>query len=96
MKKTEYQQIAWAEMKPDCYDGPDCDQLRPQWDCYFYGDMDSEETKTLDLDAKIFQPGTKIIILEPECPKCEQQQSICRDYDSCDFDWDEWTLGKYS
>jgi hypothetical protein len=58
--------------------------------------MDSDYIEALTIDAKHFPPGTKIQILEPCCPKCGQIPELCRGDDGCDFNWDEWVLGKYS
>ncbi len=96
-----------AEMKPDLYDGPGCDQVRPRWWCYAEGDKDGDwENTPLALDARLFPPGTTISIEEPTCPKCEETRepiipvptigpvfgAKCR----CGFDWDNWTGEQYS
>ncbi len=45
-----------AEMKPDMYDGPDCDQMEPRWWTYGAGDKDGDfEHKPLTLDAKMLR-----------------------------------------
>ncbi|MET4160540.1 hypothetical protein ABIE61_000354 [Marinobacterium sp. MBR-111] len=92
----EYHQTMWAEMSPDVYSGENCDQVRPRWNAHADGDMDSDYIEALTIDAKHFPPGTKIQILEPCCPKCGQIPELCRGDDGCDFNWDEWVLGKYS
>ncbi|PKM43244.1 MAG: hypothetical protein CVV05_15470 [Gammaproteobacteria bacterium HGW-Gammaproteobacteria-1] len=92
----EYHQTMWAEMKPDVYDGENCDQVRPRWHAHAEGDMDSDYTETVTLDSKQFPPGTKILVMEPCCPKCGMIPDLCRTDEGCDFDWDAWTLDQYS
>lgn len=92
----KFRQTMWAEMSPDLYDGETCDQLRPRWHGFAEGDMDSDHSDVLTLDSKHFPPGTKVLVLEPECPKCEQIPDLCRSAESCDFDWDSWVQDKYS
>lgn len=92
----KYHKIGQFEMKPDLYGGETCDQLEPRWDGFFEGDEDGDIGETITLVASTFSPGTKILIFEPECPKCQQVQSICKEDDSCDFDWHSWIEEKYS
>lgn len=97
MNKLEYKEIMWAEMSPDMYSGPNCDELKPRWHGFCEGDMDSEYyEEPLQLCATTFKPGTKVIVLEPCCPKCGQIASLCEDYEPCDFNWDEWVACEYS
>ena len=102
--KTQYVEIMWAEQKPDCYDGPTCDQLKAQWSCYCDGDKQGEDgLEDIELKASIFPPGTKIVISVPICPnpdcdlnadwaKHEPNPGICE----CGFDWKEWATNEYS
>ncbi len=92
----DYRQTMWAEMSPDLYDGENCDQLLPRWHGFAEGDRDSDYLETLEFAAKHFPPGTKVLVLEPECPKCQQIPEFCRGDDACDFDWDAWTADRYS
>lgn len=87
----EYRKIGWAEMKPDVYGGDDCETHIPEWESYFDGDKDSERIEAMDLDAKCFQPGTRITIKEPVCPDCENIASTC----GCGFDWKYWAECEY-
>lgn len=93
---TDYKEVMRAEMSPDIYDGDNFDQVRPRWHCFADGDMDSEFFDDVELAAKDFPPGTRIIVLEPECPKCQQIPELCRGDDSCNFDWDGWIESKYA
>lgn len=93
---NDYRQTMWAEMSPDIYGGETCDQMRHRWHSFAEGDMDSDYSDALELAAKHFPPGTKVLILEPECPKCQQTPEICRGDEGCDFDWDAWTAERYS
>lgn len=105
--KPGYQATMWAEMKPDCYAGPNYDKVKPQWEVYADGDMDCGTETTVRLSARTFPPGTKITIEEPLCPNCGELREPknpgrgaavvvyggpCR----CGFDWDEWVLNQYS
>lgn len=104
--KVKLQETMWAEHKPDVYDGPNCDQVRPRWEVYADGDMDSDTSADVELSARTFPPGTKIVISEPLCPSCgELREPIhpapetgpiysgpCR----CGFDWDKWVSDQYS
>ena len=93
----EYQEIMWAEAKPDVYDGENCDQIRPLWEAYADGDMDSDTfDHSIELCCKTFPPGTKVVISVPCCPECGQQVEMCRTDEGCEFDWDEWVQNEYS
>jgi hypothetical protein len=93
---TDYRKTMWAEMSPDMYDGDTCDQVRPRWHEFCGGDVDLDYSDTLKLAAKNFPPGTMMLILEPECPKCHQIPEICHGDECCDFDWDSWVADRYS
>lgn len=96
----------WFTMQPDCYAGPNCDQIEPRWHCYAEGDKDSDYTKEpLSLDPRRYPPGTKIIVMEPTCPECgmirgvstkNDQLAFDAKCDECGFDWEAWTLDEYS
>lgn len=99
LKETvmQYEIIGRAEMKPDVYDGPGCDQHKPQWWAHFHGDMDSDHSPDLiQLDPKHFPPGTKVTITCPCCPNCglpaDHQTPVC----GCGFDWREWASNEYA
>lgn len=95
--RLNYQEIAWAERRVDCYDGPNCDQHRALWRAHFDGDMDSEDMyRDLPLDPKQFPAGTKVVIMVPVCPNCDQQVEMCEQDKGCDFDWKAWAEGQYS
>jgi hypothetical protein len=107
LKAVEYTETMWAEMKPDCYGGKTCDKIEPQWWTYADGDKEGGyEHAPLQLAARTFPPGTKIVVSEPLCPQCSEPREPkfptpkkgplyagpCR----CGFDWDAWVLGEYS
>ena len=96
MGELEYKEIMWAEMKPDVYDGENCDQITPRWECYADGDMDSDYFDEIKLHSKSFPPGTKISISVPCCPKCGVIQELCKTDEGCDFNWEDWTFNEYS
>jgi len=90
---VEYREIGFAELKIDCYHGPDCDQHRPYWQGYFEGDKESAKISgPLELSNKHFKAGTKITISVPLCPECKEHAEIC----SCGFNWKEWEAHQYS
>jgi hypothetical protein len=107
MSEVDTRETMWAEMKPDCYGGQNCDQIRPRWECYAAGDMESEDgLKTISLAARTFPPGTRVVVQEPVCPQCGETRSIkypppkrgplFDDKCDCGFDWKAWTLEQYS
>ncbi len=92
-----YKQTTWAEMKPDLYHGAGCNEVKPLFECYTEGDMDSEpRMEKLTFMAADYPPGTKIIVLEPTCPSCELTPELCGLDSECEFDWDNWRDGEYS
>lgn len=107
MAEIKRRETMHAEMKPDVYDGPNCDQVRPRWWTYADGDKEGGfEHEPLTLDARLHPPGTRISVMEPVCPNCDETResiipppatgpcfkSKCR----CGFDWDNWTGEQYS
>ena len=96
-RKMEYHEIMWAEQSPDIYAGPNCDDVKPGWKCFAEGDKGQEMgLAELELSAQHFHPGTKVIVMEPMCPECQQIASMCRYDKYCDFDWDFWVDCEYS
>ena len=88
MSVLSYQEVMWAEMKPDLYDGPGCDQVKPAWSCFCDGDKDGEDgLELIELAANTFPPGTKIVVSLPECPECHEIVELCQSSEYCDFDW---------
>lgn len=97
MSETEYQEIMWAEMKPDVYSGEHCDEIAPQWETYIDGDMESNTmSDPIILDCKGFPPGAKIVISLPCCPECGYQVELCQQNQDCNFDWENWAKTQYS
>jgi len=83
-------------MQPDIYSGDTCDRIRPRWNCFSEGDKDAVYLNVVELDAKTFPPGTRIIVREPECPRCNMIAELCKSNTSCDFDWEKWTQEQFS
>jgi hypothetical protein len=80
-------------MEPDVYGGENCDEHIPGWTAYFHGDMDGDGgSPCLELAAKTFPPGTRVIVQMPVCPECDEIQEFC----DCGFDWKEWASNEYS
>lgn len=57
----------------------------------------------LELDAKTFPPGTRVIISVPDCPECFESADFAFDGRtmtmgkcSCGFDWNKWAQNEYS
>jgi hypothetical protein len=92
-----------ATLDPDCYGGAECDQIVHRWRTYAEGDKDSDHTHdALELDPKLFAPGTVVTVREPECPKCGEvwdystKDKKFMDKCRCGFDWKNWTLEQYA
>jgi hypothetical protein len=104
--KSKLRETMWAEMTPDCYGGATCDKIVPRWYAHADGDRDGDYEGTLKLASRTFPPGTKIVISEPLCPKCEalrepiyptpKRGPLYSGKCECGFDWDEWTLEQFS
>jgi hypothetical protein len=91
MKKIEFFTVMNAEQYPDCYGGKNFDEHEPMWKMYAEGDKDSvHQTEDIILDPKLFPAGTKVIVQEPICPKCDTPASCCIASENCSFDWKEW------
>lgn len=104
--KIERRETMSATMQPDMYDGPTCDQMRPRWYCFADGDKQADyQDAALELDPKLFPPGTRVVVFEPICPQCKETRepnykngkylpgfaAKCR----CGFDWEAWTANEY-
>lgn len=100
MSEVSYTVIMWAEMKPDCYDGEKCDQLKARWQCACLGDMgDETDPNPIELNPATFPPGTKITIKVPDCPECGESSDMHKfppGSCTCGFDWKQWTYEQYS
>ena len=91
----QYRKTMWAEMFPDVYGGPFCDEHEGRWNIFADGDKDDEFTHDdLVLDPKTFPPGTKIVISVPVCPECHDTMEMHND-SICNFDWKKWTEETY-
>lgn len=96
-KEIEFQEVMWAEQVPDVYIGAKCDEIKPQWLGCAKGDKDGtgpigDAHGRLILDCKTFPAGSKVVISEPICPKCNVMASCC----ACGFDWEEWAKVRFS
>ena len=87
-------EIMWAELRVDCYDGPNFDEHRKHWNVVSEGDMgdDDLDEPTLILDLNHFPPGTRVVVSVPECPECNIAPEAC----DCGFDWKNWVEEQYS
>lgn len=102
MSKLDYLEVMWAEQAPDIYDGPRCDQHRPDWrtselDCK---SMPEGGNDLLELKADNWPAGTKIVISVPICPDCGESAELgglaASKKCDCGFDWKEWAENEYS
>jgi len=93
---TEYSEVMWATQEPDFYAGDDCDEIEPRWHCHCEGDMDSEYIDTIEISAKHFPAGTRVLVLQPCCPECGQIAELCSTDEYCEFDWESWAAGRWS
>lgn len=70
---VKLRETMWAEVKPDCYAGERCNQIRHLWNGYADGDKEGGEIgETLEHAAAVFPPGTKVVVSEPVCPICDE------------------------
>jgi hypothetical protein len=97
MNKINYEEIGRAELKVDCYAGKTCDQHKPEWHGHFDGDMDGGKIgKRITLDVSQFRPGTRVLIQEPVCPRCDATREMCELDKGCDFNWRAWDEEQYA
>jgi len=99
VNKVEYQEIEWAEMKPDVYAGKKCNEHEPRFEVSAEGDMQSGTTDKLEYFANLLPAGSKIIVSVPCCPNdfCgigadQAIDNVCE----CGFHWKNWTEEQYS
>lgn len=106
MAEVKFTEAQRAEMRPDMYGGKNCDQLVPGWTASAMGEESEDIGHDLSLSARTFPPGTKVIVMEPTCPKCDERREPkfpipkrgpiyggpCR----CGFDWDTWVSEQFS
>ena len=98
----KYLEVMWAEQAPDVYDGPECDQHKPDWRTNELGskEPDSSGMDLIELKADNWPAGTKIVISVPLCPDCGESAELgglasdkkC----DCGFDWKGWANNEYS
>lgn len=100
MTVIRYNETMRARQIPDIYDGPNCDQHRPRWWGSADGDRDGDDEigDDIELAAKTFPPGTKVIVMEPSCNKCgEVPTQIENEWKcGCDFNWKDWAEEEFS
>lgn len=100
MSKVTYTETAWFEMRPNIYGGKNCDEHVPQWNGYVAGDKQDDTCKDpLIFDPKDYPPGTKIIVSEPVCPKCDEVYENCMvrgEEAACNFDWTNWAEDQFN
>lgn len=95
LKRAERQMrpIMWAELKVDCYSGPECNQHRRYWDGFGDGDKEGGEIgEVIELAASTFPAGAKVVVSIPVCPDCHEDAEMCQ----CGFDWEKWAEERYA
>lgn len=94
---VEFREIMRAECQVDVYYGPNCDAHGDHsWYAYADGDKDGDHTDRINLHPAQFFPGTRVQVLEPECPRCRQPRWACQDDEGCDFPWKQWDDALFS
>jgi len=101
--KIEYTESDCIRMEPDCYDGDDCEDLRPRWNAGVEKEGDCSLGDQLTFLAKHFPPGTRIVIETPICPNCDESADMNtpiefgREWPDCDcgFSWSNWAREEY-
>lgn len=105
--KIDYAERQTFRQEPDCYDGKNCNRLRPRWMTSYpkEGNEEDGETLLLKMPAQMFPPGTRVTIEVPCCPKCGDPADIkgCdgkkyREWPDCNcgFSWSKWVRENFS
>jgi hypothetical protein len=93
----QYQTVQTAEMKPDLYDGPECNDMRPRWVAESEKEGATEIDGFIKLNPSAFPPGTRVLIQVPMCPNCGLNAEYAENLKcECGFDWNAWVEDKYS
>jgi hypothetical protein len=93
----QYRTVQQSEMKPDLYDGPNCDIARPRWVADIEKEGPEEIPGNIVLDPSKFPPGTRVLIQVPVCPDCGLDEEFAADGRcGCGFDWHAWRDNQYS
>lgn len=104
MKNINFTEVDRVRMEPDCYTGPSCDELKPQWIIGVEKEGDVSLDGEIGFKANHFPPGTQIIIEVPECPQCGETSDMQTPMDpwdawpdcDCGFSWSGWARDMYS
>lgn len=97
MTDMNYYTAQSTYMEPDVYAGDTCDQVRPRWVAYIEKEGRCDVGELIELNAKTFPAGTRILIQIPDCPECTTSADLASDGKcECGFDWDQWTQEQYS
>lgn len=100
-----FHEIMRAEMRPDCYAGPNCDERAAKWRCSSEGDKgdkgDNADMDVIEIASETFPPGTRVSVSIPVCPDCNLPSDHAMDGTTmgpcpCGFDWVKWAEGQYS
>lgn len=94
---VKYTNVDMVELEPNCYSGPDGDQIKKQWK--IKDRCGNEFENQLILEASNFPPGTRVIIEVPNCPKCDQPAEDALEGIpdcECGFSWENWVFNEYS
>lgn len=91
-------EVAWYEVRADCYGGDSGDVVTPVWHGFHDGDMqDDEFREPLEIKLDRYPIGTTVVVSIPECENCEEEADFATDGKcSCGFDWNKWILDIYS
>lgn len=98
--KIKYETIDFSEMKPDMYDGPNSDEMKPRWVTSVEKEGEVEIGDIITLNSHTFPTGTRVLIQVPVCPQCETYTADQMDENKkcfeCGFDWGKWAIDNYS
>ena len=76
----KFEFMGWAEVKV-------LDDGSKVWKAWMIGQEGVAITKDpVKVDCNHFPAGTRISMVEPCCPRCEERMEICNLSD-CDYDW---------
>lgn len=88
MKYRQDDIVHW--MAPDYYAGDSCDQVRPRWMVGIPKEGDEEEGEILKMDlvARRFPPGTRVLLEYPCCPECGESADAQTPLEPINGAWD--------
>jgi hypothetical protein len=106
-EKLEYIERERYWTQPDCYDGKNCNQLRPYWWTSAPKEGNYRETEILkwEIHARLLPPTSRVTIEVPCCPKCGDPADALTDPTKlyrawpkcrCGFSWRKFSFDNFA